>query len=265
MAKLIVDSGSTKMHLALIHDGGAVEQWEQPGVNALTASADELAAGLRGHALPQLHSVHFYGAGVATESVAEKVRGAMPPARQTEVCSDLLGAARALFGSRSGVAVILGTGSNSGQYDGHEIVCHIPPLGYVLGDECSGAALGKAVLRHIYRHNHPIRSTFEAETGLNYQEVLDLVYRQPGANRFLASIVPFLKRHLQGYPPFAALLAGQMELLAQECLGYYPQNLPVGFVGGVAKAFENEIKEFFSTSLVMERPMPGLIKYHSEK
>lgn len=265
MAKLIIDSGGTKMHLALIQDDGSVHEWERPGVNALTATEAQLTAAAGAHRLPVLESVYFYGAGVATEAVAAKVSRAMPPAAKVEVCSDLLGAARALFGDKSGVAVILGTGSNSGFYDGTAITENVRPLGYVLGDEGSGASIGRLLIRHIYRLDLPIRRTFEQETGLTYEKVLEQVYRQQGANRFLASLVPFVKRHWEDYPPFQTMVFKEILRMNEAYICSYSDCSNVGFVGGVAKAFESAINDLFSGAKVIDRPMPELIKYHSAR
>lgn len=265
MAKLIIDSGSTKMHLALIQDDGTVQEWERPGVNALTASGDELRELMASDLYPEeLEEAYFYGAGVASEEVVHKVTEALPSARHTEVRSDLDAAARALFGDKPGVAVILGTGSNSCHYDGKNIVRQIKPLGYILGDEGSGASLGRALLRHIYRYDPSLREVFEQETGLTYDMVLDKVYRRPGGNKFLASLVPFIARHIEDCPVLALIVSAEFSRLKEASLEIYPQDLQVGFVGGVAHAFEDILKQDYPNAIILARPMPQLIKYHTE-
>lgn len=264
MAKLIIDSGGTKMHLALIQDDGSVHEWERPGVNALTASEEELHELIDSELYPEmLDEAFFYGAGVATDEVFDKVQAALPIANISQVCTDLYGAARALFDDKPGVAVILGTGSNSCHYDGDSIVQDIPPLGYILGDEGSGASLGRALLRHIYRYNPPLREIFEQETGLTYEDVLDRVYRQPGANKFLASLVPFMVKHLKDQPVISHIVSDEIRRLKEAALDFYPEGLPIGFVGGVAKAFEDILRLDFPKAQILGRPMPRLIKFHS--
>ncbi len=268
--KLIIDSGSSKMHLCLLAPDGSVRQWERPGVNALMASADELKAIFSEQEWPELTHVHFYGAGMTGAEVREKVRSALPPARfEVEVESDLLGAARALYpGHEYGVAVILGTGSNSGFYNGYTIERNIPPLGFSIGDEGSGADIGRRFLRLLYRgeFDPEVRSLFEQETGLTYSDVLDHVYRQPYPNRFLASMVPFIARHIPDFHFLRKPVHDSFWELYWNVLCHYGHKR-LGFVGGVAEALKEEVYFVFERECsvfdIIGRPMDGLIKYHS--
>lgn len=268
--KLIIDSGSSKMHLCLLARDGSRREWERPGVNALTASADELKAIFNEEKWPELSKVFFYGAGMTGNEVREKVKSALPPAKfGAEVESDLLGAARALFpGHEYGVAVILGTGSNSGYYDGFKIQRNISPLGFIMGDEGSGANIGIRFLRQLYRgeFDPEVRSIFESETGLSYSDVLDRVYRQPQPNRFLASLTPFLSRHMDEFSLLRKTVRDSFLELYRNILSRYGQKR-LGFVGGVAAAFKKEVLFVFDRECsvfdVQARPMEGLIKFHS--
>ena len=268
--KLIIDSGSTKMHLCLLARDGSTRMWERPGVNALTASADELKAIFSAEEWPELDFVYFYGAGMVGEEVREKVKSALPPARiRVEVESDLLGAARALFpGHDDGVACILGTGSNSGYYNGYTIERNIPPLGFIMGDEGSGADIGRRFLRLLYRgeFDPEVRSIFERETGLSYSDVLDRVYRQPQPNRFLASMIPFIREHIKQFPYLKKPIHDSFWEFHWNVLCHYGKKR-LGFVGGVAAAFTDEVRYIFNrdclVSNILDRPMEGLIKFHS--
>lgn len=266
--KLIVDSGSTKMHLCLLAPDGSFREFEAPGVNALTVAENTLSDLFRSLNLPSLQSVTFYGAGVATPEIADKVRRALPPAPQVEVCSDLLGAARALLGRQRGVACILGTGSNTGLYNGSEITRNIPPLGFILGDEGSGANLGLNLLRAIYRGTlgPDMRNLFESETGLTYADVLERVYRGPQPNRFLASLVPWIRSHASEFASLNRLVTDAFARFFSEMAGQYGETR-IALTGGVAAAFEPELRRACPPGLeiteICARPMPGLIKYHS--
>lgn len=268
--KLIIDSGSTKMHLCLLARDGSCRQWERPGVNALTASADELKAIFNEERWPELSEIFFYGAGMIGKEVREKVKSALPPARfKVEVESDLLGAARALFpGHEYGVAVILGTGSNSCYYDGFNIERNIPPLGFIMGDEGSGANIGIRFLRLLYRgaYDPEVRSVFEQETGLSYSDVLDHVYRQPHPNRFVASLTPFISKHMNEFPLLRKTVRDSFWDLYWNVLCHYGQKR-LAFVGGIAAAFKEEVIYVFDRECsvfdVQARPMDGLIKFHS--
>ena len=145
-------------------------------------------------------AVRFYGAGGSASfpEASEKLRRELAAHFGTEeivVESDLLGAARALFGRGEGIACILGTGSNSCWCRGGEILTNVPPLGYVLGDEGGGVHLGRNLLNGIFKGHIPLKEEFLAATGLSYEEIIRRVYREPYANRFLASFAPFILAH----------------------------------------------------------------------
>lgn len=120
------------------------------------------------------------------------------PGAKVEAEGDMIGAARALFGNKPGIACILGTGANSCLYDGTKIVMNTPPLGYILGDEGSGAVLGKLFLNGIFKGCLPsaIKKRFLKWSGLDYPGIINKVYREPLANRFLASICPFISEQI---------------------------------------------------------------------
>ncbi|TND08856.1 MAG: hypothetical protein FD123_1710 [Bacteroidetes bacterium] len=171
MYTLIADSGSTKTDWRLAGPGGQLHQAQTEGYNPYYISEDDMAAGLRKHLQPQLMSlgvntvqqVFFYGAGCANEEKCKTVSAAIRSVFRpdlVEVHSDMLGAARALCGRRAGIAAILGTGSNSCFYDGNQIVSARPSLGYVLGDEGSGAHLGKQLVRAFLYGDLPREAVF---------------------------------------------------------------------------------------------------------
>ncbi len=262
--KLIADAGSSKVEWALIDADGVSERFETEGVNALMSNVKDMhrlfADALANHAADE---IFFYGAGCLSPEVCAKVENALPAAGVKFVGSDLLGAARALFGHNAGLAAIMGTGSNCGLYNGERIVDNMSPLGYVLGDEGSGASIGCALLREIYRGDKSLRREFEQWLGMDYGEVLDAVYRKPRANAFLASLVPFIRDH-------------RLEHIAAEAFArffaatgsYFPSERRIAFVGGIAAAFEPELRKSardygFEITGIQKRPLAGLIKFHS--
>lgn len=269
--KLIADAGSTKVEWALMSPDGAVQTFESPGLNALLLSPDELreafARALADVDCAAIASVAYYGAGCIGPEVAAKVSTALPvaPEANVEVHSDLLGAARALYGRSSGLAAIMGTGSNTGLYDGSRITANMPPLGFILGDEGSGAALGRELLRLVYRFNLE-RTAFEEWLGMDYAAVLERVYRRPAANAFLASLVPFIAEHRAECREVTAEVFGLfMSRIAQF---YGPSAGALRICGGLAEAFAPEIARAarahgISVTRTLNRPMPGLIEYHS--
>ena len=297
MKKLIADSGSTKTDWSLVGDeGSVVMSCRTKGINpihmqdaeVLHVLCDELVLSVQ----PQ--EVCFYGSGV-TEAVEPRMKSllqqAFPEAR-IEVASDMLGAARALFGDKPGIACILGTGSNSCLYDGKRIVMNTPPLGYILGDEGSGAVLGKLFLNAIFKGTLSvnIKNKYLAWAGLDYPSIINKVYREPLANRFLASICPFISEQIAGsvkYENGSDELAEVMALyrMVLDSFGqFYDNNIAayvkawdntlggvpsVGFVGSIAHYFKAPLVNIFTDEhhlkieRILQTPMEGLIKYHA--
>lgn len=213
----------------------------------------------------------FYGAGCgpqfpeANGKMAAALRQHFRTSR-VEVHSDLLAAARALFKDGEGIACILGTGSNSCHCRGGEIVANVPPLGYVLGDEGSGAVLGRNLLNAVLKGHIPLRDELFAATGLDYEGIVRRVYREGAANRFLASLAPFVHAHLDR-PEVRQLVTESFRDFARRNLTRYPAGLPVACVGGVAAHFAEPLREAlaaegFTVGRIEESPAEGLIRYH---
>ena len=198
---LIADSGSTKCTW-IASDGARTTNVRTRGINAVQHSAEQIREALA--ELPPcdgVTSVRFYGAGCGETfpEASEKLRRELEAHFGTTditVESDLLGAVRALWGRGEGIACILGTGSNSCLCCNGEILKNVPPLGYVLGDEGSGAVLGRNLVNGIFKGHIPLKEEFLAAHGLNYEEIIRRVYREPYANRFLASFAPFIRAHI---------------------------------------------------------------------
>ena len=273
MSILIADGGSTKIDWTIV-SGISQKTFRSPGINPVLWDIGKieqmLQEGLPHEILSDVESVYFYGAGCLGRS-AEKMQEALMRVvahdAEIEVESDLLGAARALFGNERGIACILGTGSNSALYDGKEIISNIHPLGYILGDEGSGASMGKHFLNALYKGRLPesLRKDFETETGLTYDDVIDHVYRQPMANKFLASLVIFVSKRRK---ECAELLNEEFDnFIEKDILPYNHCELPVGIVGGVGYEFYEELKEIFlrhrlKLNKVVAKPMENLVDYH---
>lgn len=184
--------------------------------------------------------------------------------------SDLLGAARALCGNNEGIVCILGTGSNSCLYDGREIVANIPPLGYILGDEGSGAVLGKMFIGALFKHQLPetLRQQYLDESRLQLSDIIDRVYRQPLPNRWLAATTPFIHRHLDCEPLQQLVIDNFRAFLRRNVHPYCRPALPVNAIGGMAHYFAPQFRqalelEQLTCGTILQSPMPGLIAFHS--
>ena len=281
---LIADSGSTKTDWCLCNQGTILCNIQTQGINPYHQSEEAIEAVLREELLPQLtqHSefniqnsldIVFYGSGCANETACNRIKKAIHKVLETKditVHSDLLGAARALCGHEEGIACVLGTGSNSCLYNGKEITANTPPLGYILGDEGSSAVLGRRLVGDCLKNQLPeaIREEFLAEYQLTQEIILEKVYRQPLANRFLASLTPFLSKHREVPEVHNLLVESFVAFFVRNVKQYRRPWLPIHFVGSIANAFAPELKEAAESlgmelGTIMRSPMEGLIKYHT--
>lgn len=275
--KLIADSGSTKTDWVLTDGAAIVAQFQTEGINPFHQSEDEIRDVLgkvvseMGKLLsPNLHlaSITFYGSGVRPEleAVMERLIGEAFPGTTVEAHGDLLGAARALCGNREGIACILGTGANSCLYDGRRIVSNTPPLGYILGDEGSGAVLGRRFLNALYKGRLPesVVTEFEKETGMTMADVIARVYRQPMANRYLASLSPFIGRHAAIPQVHGLVVENFRDFFRNNIMPYQRRDLPVGFVGSIAYYYKVQLQEAaedlgYRVGRVLKSPIEGLV------
>ena len=276
---LIADSGATKTDWCLGENKADARIIQTQGINPFHQTKEHIARVLSEELLPQLGEaktvshIHFYGAGCTPEKtviVKEELETFFPQA-QIEVQSDLLGAARSLCGKEKGIACILGTGSNSCEYDGEKITANVSPLGYILGDEGSGATLGKRLTGDCLKHQLPehICSQFLEYTGLTPAQIIDKVYRQPQANRFLASLTPFLSKHRNEPEIHELLLSCFSDFFRRNVMQYAYKGIEVHFTGSIAWYFQEEVKETANTLGIctgqfIKNPIHGLINYHFE-
>lgn len=280
---LVADSGSTKTDWRLVDDSGLVHQFRTSGINPVFHTREDIQGSLiKEHLIEfviqhkeKVTDIHFYGAGCSGEEKKNRVHYALSDLFPEAVCTiehDLLAAARALCGRQAGIACILGTGSNSCYYDGATIIQQTPSLGYILGDEGSGAYLGKEILRRFIYGELPkeLQDDFASTYQLSREKVVEHVYRMPNANRFIASFVPFLLKH-KNEPEIAQLVVKALtDFVEHQLLPY--RNQPVKQVhstGSVGYYFMDFLKHAcnrfdFSLGTVTESPIAGLLLYHRE-
>ena len=275
---LIADSGSTKTHWCLINNGIVINEVFTDGINPFYQTALEIIALLETQLIPKLDKelvsdIYFYGAGcsfpekklLVSQALVRFFSNAM-----IEVQSDLLGAARGLFQREAGIACIMGTGSNSCFYDGNEITQNVSPLGFILGDEGSGAVLGKLFVADCLKNQMPewIRDKFLDEYELTPAIILDRVYKQPFPNRFLAKFTPFLLEHIEEPAIFNLVYDSFDAFFVRNVMQYPLDEIEVGFVGSIAHYFKDTLEIVASehgivVSKVVQSPMEGLAKFHS--
>jgi N-acetylglucosamine kinase-like BadF-type ATPase len=278
MAILIADSGATKCEWCLLYDGRRKIVFTQ-GISPYFLNGEQVQAILRNELLPKIRQypvpdIFYYGTGCSNPANAMMIKKAIRKvftSAKVFVDHDLAGAAKALCGKTRGVACILGTGSNSCYYNGKKIVKNSPGLGYILGDEGSGAHLGKKVVQYyLYgTFDEDLHYRFEKKYPINSVEILEHVYRQPLANRYLATFSLFLAENRGHYMIENIIEDGLNDFFFTHLCKYNEiWKFPVHFVGGVAYGFRDVVSELcrsyeFELGRVLKNPMEGLIEYHS--
>lgn len=274
---LIADSGSTKTDWALVDNHQTIREIKTKGLNPFQVSEEEIAEEIRSQLLPHLPSsivdaVYFYGAGCTPEQqpfVEQALRSALAINGACTVASDMLGAAIAVCGHEAGIACILGTGSNSCAFDGQRIVKNVSPLGFILGDEGSGASMGKYLLGNILKHQWPedIIRRFNEQYDLPTADIIDRVYRQPRPNTFLASFMPFIEENLQEPVVYEFVKDNFRSFLRRNVKQYDGwDHLPIGFNGSIAQVFRKPLEEVIQEESmhlgrIVKAPMEGLVQW----
>lgn len=271
---LIADSGSSKTHWALASASNIfVEQSE--GLNPYfidylkVKQTVEKVVGNR-----KIDAVYFYGAGCNSDEKKEIIRqGVLRALGAVDlfVESDLLGAARAAYAHNQGWIVILGTGSNVAYYDGNELIKYKPSLGYVLGDEGSGAYIGKLFLKKLLYNELPdvVTHDFYSRYENNIADVLSNIYSKPYPNRYIAQFASFVSQYIQ-YAEIRDLIFSSFDdLVKTHILPYNQDNKPISFVGSVAFAFRELLLEVackygIEVKTVIQNPIEKLAEYHQK-
>ena len=275
MKTLLADAGSTKTDWLLRDNQGDALRFHTDGMNPSLLTDDEIRHILATQLLPQvegllIEQVDFYGAGCRGEA-AERMKillGEVVGARNIAVESDMLGAARMLCGNNSGIVCILGTGANSCLYDGQQISRQTPALGFILGDEGSGAVLGRRLIGDIFKGQLPedLCKDFLLDYPLTMDELIRRVYRTSAPNQYLASFTPFLSKNIQR--------AEIQEIIRDEFhrfirrnvlayLAYTTAETPLYFVGSIASVFQTQLSEVvaqydFTLGKVVRQPIDAL-------
>ncbi len=275
--QLIADSGSTKAEWCLI-DGKKKKTFYTQGLSPYFLSTEQIQKILEQELKTKMKQVEpdevfFYGTGCSNPNNVILVKKAIQKVfkkAKISVDHDLMGAAKALCGKEKGIACILGTGSNSCFYNGKKIIKNSPGLGYVLGDEGSGAYLGKKVIQYILYNtfDEDLMDRFKAKFNTNNNEILEAVYKKPLPNRYLANFTIFLAENRGHYMVENIIEDGFNDFFFNHIYKYRESwTLPINFIGSVAFGFKDVLKEMCSSyelqlGTVLKKPMDGLIKYH---
>ena len=275
--KLIAESGSTRTEWALVEDNHLVQRVFTEGLNPFFQTRREISRSVR-LGLPEsffkkkLDQVYYYGAGCSSYEKKNILGASLVAQFKTpiQVESDLLAAARCLFKCEAGIACILGTGSNSCFYDGKIIVKNVKAAGYILGDEGSGAVLGKLFLADLLKGLAPkeLANEFHEKFRISVNDVMESVYNLPFPNRFLGTIAYFLGDYMDNEYVYNLLTNNLRSFFNRNVCQYDYINYPIRFVGSLAYAYPDilqEVAQEFGVEIdvIEETPMNGLIEFHS--
>ena len=297
---LLADSGSTKVHWCLVTASGQCSDVFTDGINPMFQTCDAMRNSISNNLLPKISQllwagtlthVFFYGAGCTPEKkgTVKQALEAVFKKAQIEVESDMLGAARGLLGRQAGVACILGTGSGSCYYDGEKIAWAVPSLGFILGDEGSGAVLGKRLVGDVLKNQlesgvqsteygvqtelPSLKDLFFEECNTSMAEIIDRVYRQPFPNRYLAQLSRFCANHIEDarihdlvYDHFVQFIRRNLVQYFKES-GIRNQEAGIGFVGSIAYYYRPILEEAMAAEgltvgRILQDPIEGLREYH---
>lgn len=282
--RIIADAGSTKTDWSVTRRGETLCKCSTQGMNPVHQTDGQISYIIDKELMPQLTiklrefdvsteeilSLKFYGAGCRGANAATVhtiLTRHFPLCTEITVGSDLLAAAHAVCGNSAGIACILGTGANSCLYDGKDIVMNTPPLGYILGDEGSGAVLGKLFINGIFKGSIPkaIKDEFLSTTKQDMDTIIRKVYREPMANRYLASISPFIHEHLDCKELKELVVGNFTDFFTRNIRQYERKDLAVGAVGSVAFHYKEQFTEAakrsgYTTGKIVAKPIDTIIE-----
>jgi glucosamine kinase len=276
---LIADGGSTKTCWCAVHVDGKTVYFNTEGYNPYFVTSSYISDSLKKNLPPDFKAndvkqISFYGAGYSehTAKILIEAFNAVFPNARADVELDLLGAARALLFNKAGFASILGTGTNTGIYDGYEIIESIDSLGFMLGDEGSGGSIGKKLLGDYVRGLTPenILKKFWDIYQLSPDEIINRIYTQPMPNRFCASFCRFVNDHINEEYCYN-LVKTSFEELFTNLVSRYPNYQAYSFncIGSIGYNFKpilEEVANKFNMQLgrILESPIEELVKYHMD-
>lgn len=284
---IIAESGATKTAWRAVYEDGSVRSAQTAGLSPTCLNLEHTQDIVR-KAIPELNpkgkhveKIFFYGAGLVSPQSCAPIEEALQmwcPMAEVHFHSDILAAARALFGDGSGVVAIMGTGSNSCLYENGEITRNIRPGGFILGDEGSGVALGRAFLADFIKGLVPceIEMDFDKEFGLDYAQIVKKVYKEPAASAFMASLAPFILAHKKE-KYVRDLIEECLESFVRRALARYSENSTdkdaagrIGVIGSFGSACEDMLREIgdrhgLDFVKFIKSPIDELVTYHRSR
>lgn len=275
---LLAESSSTRTEWNLLDNNGIVESFISDGINPFFQTRKDINHIIRLQLPSQFFStkinkIYFYGEGCTTIDRRSVVKASLETQFKTpsEIETNLLGAARSLFNNSAGIACILGTDANTCFYDGTSIVKSIESLGYLLGDEGSGASLGRIFLSDCLKGIAPkeLIEPFYSKYKINPSEVLDYFYKTPFPNKLLSIMSFFLYEHIE-HPYVSEIVHKEMRaFFTRNIFQYEYTDYPIRFVGTFAKMYSFVLRQVAQSlgiyiDIIIENSTTGLVEYHLE-
>ena len=276
---LIADGGATSVNWALL-DKDNIKKFNTSGLNPYTSSSEDIRQTIKKELSPEIRNqsickVFFYGAGCSTPTKKEILKEALKlsTSKNADISieHDLLGAARGLLQKKKGLACILGTGSNSCLYDGNKTIRSSISLGFVLGDEGSGAYMGKKILRSYllgYLPEH-LTKAFSKKHPYSLEYFLDQIYRQDKPNSYLASFSHFLSENIHDEWICKFIEACFQDFFDTQIKAFGGNIKTISATGSIAAVFKTQFKNVCKTNkyeiaAISASPLDGLIAFHKE-
>lgn len=274
---LIAESGSTKTDWRLCFDDGTIKSFSSIGLNPYFVSDSDLTEILTelfsNDISSKIDAVFFYGAGCSNSKVIisfQLIFSQHFENAKIEINHDLLAASRALFQNQKGMALIFGTGSNSCLFDGVTITSNIPALGYILGDEGSGADMGKRLVTRFIHGQLNLKLTEKLKEITSKEDIFQKVYKEKYPNRYLANFSRFIADNIHEEQIEGLVLESFHAFFENYVIQYQNyENYNIGVVGSLGNIYKKQlvqVSKFYDLDvfIFLYSPITELVKYHTK-
>ncbi|MFN3916825.1 MAG: hypothetical protein ACK4K0_03685 [Flavobacteriales bacterium] len=277
---LIADSGATKTDWRIISYDGEISQLKTSGLNTYQYTPENLLETLKHELIPKINSpvkeIHFYGAGCKAESsqnMLKKVFKELLPDAVANIKDDLTGAVRSLAADQKGIVAILGTGANACVSEKGEIINQLPSLGYILGDEGSGAHMGKELIRRYLLNQLPkqLAERMETRFEIDRANIIENIYRRQFPNRYMAGFAKWIFQNKEE-AVLTEIILHSFRSFFELYICPQPEHKAIPFhaTGSIAYYFSTQLKSVaseygISVGTITESPIAGLTLYHLGK
>ncbi len=277
----IIDGGSTKCDWVILDNSGKPHlKTTTLGFNPNIINVDFIGQEIdRNEELfflkNHIEKVFFYGSGCGTAANAKKVENEFVksfPQAEVRIKEDMTAAAYAAYNGKPAIVCILGTGSNSCFFDGENIRVDLPSLGFLIGDEGSGSALGKHLLRRFFMKKLPadLERSFINKYNLTIEDAIKNMYHNPRANAYLGEFNHFIAEH-KSHSYFQNMVFDEMKNFLDYQVLPYPEagEIEINFIGYIAYIYEDILRSAaaelnLTIGKVVQKPIDSLVDYHKK-